>query len=329
VHPRIAWLLTRRNIYWSTDRTTCPQDFNTLISRRQALVSKARQAKQTGPFGISGISRKAVTLRMPIDTSLRAQIETNIAHLETLIGRGRAVRDTLACDPDNRSTMALTRAWQEDCGVTINQLSGGSKSHWLARSFSQAFLMRSPEGQAVEGAPPAEIISRLLGVLEQAIASLSGIENSGNSSGTFSASLEAPAPRRFEFVHNPELRTIVEEAYTDSRRALDEGDYTLALKTSCGILEAIVTDALEHKGLGALAAAPAGNIADWSFNTRLAVAERAGLIRNGCARLPAIARTYRDHADEENSSTPKVSEREARQAGQVLHVVMRDLDPGR
>ena len=276
---------------------------------------------------------------MPIDTSLRAQIETNIAHLETLIGRGRAVQDTLARDPDDRSTIALARAWQEDCGVTINQLSGGSKSHWLARSFSQAFLMRSAEGQAVEEAAPAEIITRLLGVLDEAVASLSGIENGGNSSGTSSsdtsssgtslASFETPAPRRFEFVHNPDLRAIVEEAYTDSRRALEEGDYTLALQTSCGILEAIVTDALEHKGLGALGGAPAGNIADWSFNTRLAVAERAGLIRNGCARLPAVARTYRDHSDDENSSTPTVSEREARQAGQVLHVVMRDLDPGR
>ena len=270
-----------------------------------------------------------MTLPMPIDTSLRAQIETNIAHLETLSRRGRAVRDTLACDPDNRSTIALARAWQEDCGVTINQLSGGSKSHWLARSFSQAFLMRSAAGQAVEEAAPAEIITRLLGVLDEAVASLSGIENSGNSSGTSSASLDAPAPRRFEFVHNPELRPIVEQAYIDSRRALEQGDHTLALKTSCGILEAIVTDALEHKGLGALAAAPAGNIADWSFNTRLAVAEHAGLIRNGCARLPAVARSYRDQPDEENSSTPTVSEREAKQAGQVLHVVMRDLDPGR
>jgi hypothetical protein len=86
-------------------------------------------------------------------------------------------------------------------------------------------------------------------------------------------------------------------------------------------------------GLSALAAsgAPAGNIADWSFNTRLAVAERAGLIRNGCARLPAVARTYRDHSDAEDElgTNATVSERDARQAGQVLHVVMRDLDPGR
>jgi hypothetical protein len=126
---------------------------------------------------------------------------------------------------------------------------------------------------------------------------------------------------------------VVEQAYTDSRRALDQGDYDLALRTACGILEAIVTDALEHKGLSALAGsdAPAGKIADWPFQTRLAVAERAGLIRGGCARLPAVARTYRDHTDAGGESGPAatVSERDARQAGQVLHVVMRDLDPGR
>jgi len=190
-----------------------------------------------------------VKLRMPIDTSLRAQIETSIAHLEALIGRGRALRDTLARDPDNRSTIALTRAWQEDCGVAINQLSGGSKSHWLARSFSQAFLMRSAEGQAVEEAAPAEIITRLLGVLDEAVASLSGIENGGNSSGTSSsdtsssgtsssgtslASFETPAPRRFEFVHNPDLRAIVEEAYTDalSRKVTTLWPYKLRAESS-------------------------------------------------------------------------------------------------
>ena len=116
---------------------------------------------------------------------------------------------------------------------------------------------------------------------------------------------------------------------------LELGNFDEALRTSCGILEAIVTDALEHKGLSALAAsgAPSGKIADWSFNTRLTVAERAGLIRGGCARLPAVARTYRDpvemHGTDSVDSRVVVSEREARQAGQVLHVVMRDLDPGR
>jgi len=278
---------------------------------------------------------------MPIDDSLRAQIETYLSHLDGLISRGCQLRDALATDPLNASPIAATRAWQEDCGVTINQLSGGSKAHWLARSFSAAFLMRSADGRAVEGAAPAEIVTRLIDVLEQAVATLSGMGDGTSATGSSPASLsasqpasqEAPPPHRFDFVHNPELRPVVEQAYIDSRRALEQEDYDVALRTSCGILEAIVTDALEHKGHTALAAAgaPASNIADWSFNTRLAVAEKAGLIRNGCARLPDVARTYRDQSDADGDGGSKVtvSERDARLAGQVLRVVMRDLDPGR
>jgi hypothetical protein len=275
-----------------------------------------------------------------MDESLRAQIETYLSHLDGLIRRGRQVRDTLATgagstwsppenDPSNRLAIAATRTWQEDCGITINQLSGGSKAHWLARSFSEAFLMRSAAGHAVEGAAPDEIVKRLLNVLEQAVASLTGTDDGP----VISASSQAPAPHRFDFVHNPELRPVVEQAYTDSRRALEQEQYDVALRTSCGILEAIVTDALEHKGLDALGASdsPAGKIADWSFETRLAIAERAGLIRGGCARLPSIAKKYRDLTDANGEGHPEasVSERDARRTGQVLHVVMRDLDPGR
>jgi hypothetical protein len=256
-----------------------------------------------------------------MDDSLQAQIETYLSQLEGLTGRGSQLLDALASEPSNRSVMAAVRGWQEDCGITIHQLSGGSKAHWLARSFSQAFLMRSADGRAVEAVAPEEIVKRLLGVLEQAVASLSRKDESP----VIAASSEAPPTRRFEFVHNSALRPVLEQAYTDIRRALEQGHYDSALRTSCGILEAIVTDALEHKGLSALAAVgtPAGKIADWSFETRLAVAERAGLIRGGCARLPAAARTYRDHCE------TTVSEHDARQAGQVLRVIMRDLDPGR
>ena len=264
-----------------------------------------------------------------MDESLRAQLETYLSHLDRLIRRGHQVRDSLAMDPVNPSVIAATRAWQEDCGVTVNQLSGGSKAHWLARSFSEAFLMRTAAGHAVEGAAPAEIVTRLLDVLEQAVTSLSRMD--GNQGEVISGSPEAPPPHRFDFVHNPELRPIVEQAYIDSRRALEQAEYDVALGTTCGILEAIVTDALEHIGLSALTTvgAPAEKIADWSFNTRIGVAERAGLIRNGCARLPAVARSYRDPADADGGSKAAVSERDARLAGQVLRVVMRDLDPGR
>src|SRR6266853_3481034 len=148
-----------------------------------------------------------------MDESLRAQVETYLSHLDGLIRRGRQLRDTLATgagstwsppenDPSNRLAIAATRVWQEDCGITVNQLSGGSKAHWLARSFSEAFLMRSAGGNAVEGAPPDEIVKRLLGVLEQAVASLSGPDDGA----VISASSQAPPPHRFDFVHNVELR---------------------------------------------------------------------------------------------------------------------------
>jgi hypothetical protein len=270
---------------------------------------------------------------MPIDESLRTQIESNVTHLNSLIRRGREVREELANDPSNPAAMAATRAWQEDCGVTINQLSGGSKSHWLARSFSGAFLMRSADGRAAEGAPPTEIVHRLIDVLEQAITTLSGMVDNPNAPGNTPASSlsDVPAPRRFEFVHNSDLRPILERAYADSRQALEQKDYDLALRTSCGILEAMVTDALEFRGPDALAAsgAPAGRIGDWPFEARLAVAEKTGLIRGGCARLPSVARKYRDHPEANGNEKLPISEREARQTGQVLHVIMRDLNPTR
>ena len=264
-----------------------------------------------------------------MDEGLRAQIEAYLPHLDHLIQRGRQLRDALMTASSNVSAIAATRAWQQDCRVTINQLSGGSKAHWLARSYSEAFLMRSATGGVIEEAAPSEIINRLVAVLEQAVASLSRLDDSAFAS----EPSQSPPRRRFEFVHNAGLRPVVEQAYSDSRLAFEQGRYGQSLLTSCGVLEAIVTDALERNGLDALASAnlPPGKIRDWSFEARLAIAERAGLIHSGCARLPAIAWKYRDLTDAEGEREPEftVSERDARQVQQVLHVVMKDLDPGR
>jgi hypothetical protein len=264
-----------------------------------------------------------------MDESLQAQIASNLSHLDGLIRRGRQLRETLAADPSDKSALVANRGWQQDCGVAINQLSGGSKAHWLARSFSEAFLMRSKSGQVIEAVAPAEIVERLVGVLDQAVISLSRMGDGRDAS--TSSPVAAPLPHRFDFVHTLELRPIVEQAYADSRDALEQGNYGVALINSCGILEAIVTDALEHKGLGALVAVaiPAGKIADWSFDDRLAVAEEAQLIRGGCARLPEISRRYREITDADGNPQLTVSERDALRTTQVLHVVMRDLDPGR
>jgi hypothetical protein len=256
--------------------------------------------------------------------SLEAQIKNYVSRLEHLIRRGQEVRDALARDSSNPAAIVATRAWQEECGVAINQLSGGSKAHWLARAFSDAFLMRSAKGNATQGAAPQEIVQRLLDVLNEGLAALSRKDGGP----VMIASTNVP-PRRFEFVHNPELRPVIEQAFTDSREAMENGEFDLAMRTSCGILESLITDALEHKGPAELApsGAPARNIADWSFDERIAVAEKAGLIRGGCARLPAAARAYRDN--NANGYTIAVTERDARVAGQVLNVIMRDLNPGR
>jgi hypothetical protein len=248
--------------------------------------------------------------------------------LERLMRRGRDLRHELTADPLPGASLASTRIWQQDCAALIYQLSGGSKAHWLARGYSDAFLVRSTASRAVEEADVTEIVDRIVGVLGQAAASLSGMNQPAE--GAVKPAAPTPAMRRFEFVHNAELRPVLQQAFADSRSALDEGDFHRALRLSCGVLEAIVTDALTHAAAtGGLT--PDGTIAEWSFGRRIAAAERAGLIHGGCARLPAVAREYRDLADTDGRLRPDIaiSEREARVTGQVLLVVLRDLDPGR
>jgi hypothetical protein len=251
-----------------------------------------------------------------MDDNLRHQRDTSLLQLEGLIRQGRQIRNTPAAE--------ATRAWQQDCAAAINQLSGSSKAHWLARAYSGSFLVSSAHGAVVLEVGATEIIDRILGVLAQGATSLSRMDDDAASSGA------APRPRQFEFVHNAELRPVLEQTFADSRDALERGEFGLALILSCGVIEAVLTDALDHARPRAHDT-PEGRIADWSFERRIAAAESAGLIRSGCARLPPVARRYRDltDADGELRVDAPVSEREARLAGQVLHVVMQDLDPGR
>src|SRR5271165_116570 len=263
-----------------------------------------------------------------MDDTTQTLIEHYRGRLDALIRRGLDVGEAVSARPSDPTSQMAARGWQQDCGVAINELSGGSKAHWLARAFSNAFLVRASAGAAVEEVAPAEIARRLIDVLEQALASLSG-----DSVRAQVAAAQAAAPHRFDFVHDAEIRPILEQAYNDGRQALDDGDYDLALLSYAGILEAIITDALQHKGITKLQTedAPARDISDWPFEARLSVAEKSGLIGRGCARLPMVARQYR----ELGNGNPKagiahgVSERDARLTGQVLQVAMRDLNPGR
>jgi hypothetical protein len=251
-----------------------------------------------------------------MDETLRAHVDASLGLIEDLMRRGREIKVTLAVD--------VIREWQRDCSAAINQLSGLSKAHWLARAYSSAFLVRATGGAVVVEASAAEIVDRILDVLAQARTSLTGIESLAV------APAAGTSPRRFEFVHNAELRPVLEQAFADSRDALERGEFGLALILSCGVIEAVLTDALDYARPQAHDA-PDARMADWSFEMRIAAAEQAGLIRGGCARLPPVARKYRDLSDAAGDlrADAPVSEREARLAGQVLRVVMRDLDPGR
>ena len=253
-----------------------------------------------------------------MDESLRHQRDTALREIETLIERGCQIRAVGSVD--------AMRAWQRDCAAAIHQLSGGSKAHWLSRAYSEAFLVRSASGGVVVEAEAGEIVDRILDVLAQGAASLSRMDD------VAAASTGAPPrPRRFEFVCNAELRPVLERAFDDSRDAFERGEFALALVLSCSVIESLLTDALD--AAAGVSTADRDTIPDDppSFEQRIARAERAGIIRGGCARLPAVARTYHDLTDEsgELRAGVHVTEREARLAGQVLRVVMRDLDPGR
>ena len=103
---------------------------------------------------------------------------------------------------ENTSAVDEIRAWQRDCATAINQLSGGSKAHWLARAYSGAFLVRAADGAVVVEA--TEIVDRILDVLAQGATSLSRMND------VAASSRAAPRPRQFEFVHNAELRPVLE-----------------------------------------------------------------------------------------------------------------------
>jgi hypothetical protein len=142
--------------------------------------------------------------------------------------------------------------------------------------------------------------------------------------GTYDDSLtqEASEPRRFDFVHNLALRPVLERAYADARAAFDRGDFATALVTACGLLESIITDALESDGQ---------RVHHLTFDARIAAAEQSGKIKSECSRLPPAARQYRELSGA-NGELPHdviITAREARTVSQVLQMVMRDLNPGR
>lgn len=249
--------------------------------------------------------------------------------LDHLAADGRQLRAALMESPGDNGNLAALRTWQAECATTVSQLSGGIKIHWLSRAFSEALLVR---GAAGGSADVVVIIDRVLGVMASARQSLAEASEPSPSPAGAAASPQPVARPRFAFIENATLRSGLEQAYRNGQEWLAKGECSLALGTLSAILETVITDALERRGLAELAAfsAPPGPIVTWPFAARIAVAEKAGLISQGCARLPALAREYRTPSDGGgDAAAGPVSARDAKLTSDVLHVILRDLAPGR
>ena len=265
-----------------------------------------------------------------MDDSFRQHIATFEHRLSHLLRDGFDLQRTLSVEPGAPELEAM-RAWQRECAATISQLSGGSKQHWLSRAYSEAFLLTVPDSSAAAQVTTGEagvgtIVERIIGVLRQAQASLAEMRQSGI------PNTDAPPARRFAFVHDPNLRPRLEQAFVDAQAALDRGAYDLAVVTWASILEAMLTDALEHHIAAHGGASGVDRVvSDWTFDARIGAAEQARLISLGCARLPPVARQYREllDADGELRAEVPATERDAKVTGQVLRLIMRDLAPGR
>jgi hypothetical protein len=313
------------------------------------------------------------------DRALGEQRDASLALLHRLIRRGLELRghrltpqssqsQAVSSDSANGALYVVdseVRIWQNDCAAAINDLSGGSKAHWLSRAFSSALLVRGTDGSALVEANLRDIVSRILEVLQQAAGSLATLD-----SDSIGAAGSQPRPRKFEFVHDATLRPVLEQAFAASHRALEVGNFEQAMKTTCGILEAIITDALERDArLLSSRVRPSGAPRRSSPEGRANGGKPRGeaprshdehAARDGGAERstaanerdtrPILEWTFdqRIAAAEQRGLvglgcarlTPAarayrdpparvVSETDAKIAAQVLRVVMRDLDPGR
>jgi hypothetical protein len=138
----------------------------------------------------------------------------SISRLETLIAEGRRLQARLASEPSSALLVASTRDWQRECAAIVTELSGGSKAHWLSRAYSEAFLIRPTDGRTAADAPLGDIIGRIVGVLGQAITSLTQAPAASTAD-------SSPPIRRFDFVHDQALRPVLEAAYVGGRSALE------------------------------------------------------------------------------------------------------------
>src|SRR4030095_16550257 len=101
--------------------------------RRGAGDERPHRAHRRAPAGCVQSSAGSSPPRL-MDPFQREHHTLGIA---SLIEEGRSLRSRLDRGETGPGTLTAVRAWQQGCAAAINELSGGSKAHWLSRAFSE------------------------------------------------------------------------------------------------------------------------------------------------------------------------------------------------
>ncbi len=136
--------------------------------------------------------------------------------------------------------------------------------------------------------------------------------------------------RDFSFLHNCELRNIIERDFSEIQRASSSGCWKSVIILCGGSIEAVLADLLMDNPVQAMASTKAPNKKDitrWGFSDLIAVCVDLKLVTKGVEKLSHPIREYRNlvHPGIELREKLDFHAEEARIAVEVLNIVLRDL----
>lgn len=136
--------------------------------------------------------------------------------------------------------------------------------------------------------------------------------------------------RDFTFVHEVDLRKVIERDYLEIQRAFISKCWKSVIILSGGAIEAILMDLLLENEIAAKSTPKAPNKPDiktWSLANLIDVTVELELVGSGVEKLSHPVREYRNlvHPGNEIRTGLEFDEEEARIALEVLHIVHRDL----
>lgn len=135
--------------------------------------------------------------------------------------------------------------------------------------------------------------------------------------------------RDFSFVHNSELRDIIERDFSEIQRAFISQCWKSVIILCGGAMEAVLADLLMNNSVEAMASAKAPDKKDitrWGLSDLIAVCVDLKLVTQGVEKLSHPLREYRNlvHPGIELREKLVIDAEEARIALEVLNIVLRD-----